>query len=53
MHQLSGFEIAAISKNGRGSINYQIEDYEDGKIKLYCKDVIIEQVEYPAIIDFE
>src|SRR5690349_20880244 len=41
LHQLSGFDIVDISKNGWERINYHIEDYENGKINFYCKEVII------------
>ena len=37
--QLTGFDIIDISSNNWEGINFQVEDYENGKIKFYCKDI--------------
>jgi hypothetical protein len=51
IHQIMGFEIIDISKNGWENINYQIADYEDGRVKFYCKKIMIEA--FSDLIDFQ
>jgi hypothetical protein len=53
LHQLSGFDIVDISNNGWESAKFQIEDYEDGSITFYCKDIVVDQVSSPDIMEFE
>ncbi len=43
--QVMGFDILDISNQGWEGINFHIEDYEDGVIEFYCKNIRILSVE--------
>jgi hypothetical protein len=47
VHQISGFDILDISKNGLEKINFQIEDYENDSINFICEEVEIIEVSNP------
>ena len=42
--QISGFDIVDISSNGWERINFQVADYEIGRIKFFCEEVEIKSV---------
>jgi hypothetical protein len=42
--QIMGFDIHDISDRKLEKINYEIEDYEDGFISLYCEEIEILEV---------
>lgn len=41
MHQVTGFNIIDLSQNGWERIYHEIEDYENGTIHFYCKDIVV------------
>lgn len=47
LQQVSGFDIVDISNNGLENINYEVEDYENGIINFYCKEVEIVDISIP------
>ncbi len=44
IHQISGFDILDISKDGLENISYQIEDYENDTISFFCKEIMINSI---------
>ncbi len=42
--QVMGFDIRFIGDRGLEGINYEIEDYEDDRIRFKCSDVSIQSV---------
>ncbi len=42
--QLMGFDIVDISDQGWESIKFQIEDYEDGIIGFYCREIEVKSI---------
>ncbi len=43
--QIMGFDVRSISDRGWDGINFEVEDYEDGRIRLSCGRVQILEVE--------
>jgi hypothetical protein len=41
LQQVAGFNIIDLSNNQLDQINFEIEDYEDGKINFYCNEIAI------------
>jgi hypothetical protein len=39
MLQVSGFEITDIAANGMENANFKIEDYENGSVEFFCKEI--------------
>jgi hypothetical protein len=37
--QIMGFDILDISDNALEDMNFEIEDYENGIIEFYCKEI--------------
>lgn len=46
--QVMGFDIHSIADRGWDGIAFEVEDYEDGKIKFYCGSVKVVEVESAA-----
>jgi len=44
LHQISGCDIVDISSDNLENINFHIEDYENGTINFYCKEVSVNYV---------
>jgi hypothetical protein len=42
MQPIAGFDIIDISGNSWEGVNFQIEDYENGRISFYCREIEIE-----------
>lgn len=43
--QIMGFDIHFVGDRGLEGINYEIEDYENGRIQFSCRDIMILSVE--------
>ncbi|SKD09727.1 hypothetical protein SAMN05660461_5619 [Chitinophaga ginsengisegetis] len=50
LQQILGFDILDASEDGMESINFQIEDYEDGIIGFNCETIEIVEVGAPGRI---
>lgn len=53
LHQISGFDFIDISENNLEDINFQIDDYENGSISFFCKEINVVFVSEPRFIDFK
>lgn len=42
--QIMGFDILDVSDRALENMNFEIEDYEDGIIGFYCKEIEVLQV---------
>lgn len=47
--QIMGFDIHFVGDRGMERINYEIEDYEDNRIKFYCRNISIQSVELAVL----
>jgi hypothetical protein len=43
--QIMGFDIHFVGDRGLEGINYEIEDYEDGRIRFHCRRIRIQSAE--------
>ncbi|OPB88543.1 hypothetical protein BB021_08260 [Elizabethkingia ursingii] len=48
LQQILGFDIIDISDNNMENINFQIEDYENGRISFNCEEIEVVKV-FPLI----
>ena len=48
--QIVGLDIHDISDRGLERLNYQIEDYEEGKFDFYCESIEVLDVTEPAML---
>jgi len=49
--QVSGFDINDVSINGWEGINFEVSDFENDEISLYCKSIVVESIEVIDSID--
>ena len=53
MHQITGFDILDIAENDLENMNYQVEDYENGSVSFFCKNVVIDRISEPCKLSLD